>query len=122
MTHSNVFVTSRVRAAPPALDLLQSVLAVIQRASKELEHDVEPNDRALRDFLKSLRLAAYSISFKFREMRAAGLEAELARYATVILDAVETRVSEGVLEWALYKKDACVGFILVDSFPNNNAF
>lgn len=118
MTHPKVSSVFPARAAAPTFDLLQSVLAAIQRASKQLERDVEPNDRASRDFLKSLRLAAYSISFKFRELRAAGLGAELARYAAIILDAVEPRVSEGVLECAPCKVHACVGYILVESCSN----
>lgn len=76
----------------PELELVPQVLIVIQRATKLLERGMVKDDRALRDFLRSLRTAAYSISSIFRDQCDAGLEAKLVKYAVAILNAVESSV------------------------------
>lgn len=90
-----------------ALDLLPSVLAAIQRASKVLERDVNKDDRALLDGFNFLGLAASSLSLKLSMLRDAGLDAKLAAYALEILEAVEVSVCEEVLECAPSEVCAC---------------
>jgi hypothetical protein len=113
MTHSKALALSPVRATAPAMDLLPSVLTVIQRASKKLKHDVK-NDRASCDFYRRLQTATYSICSKYRDLRAAGLDADLENYTAVILDAVEeaveVKVCEGVLKRTTWK--VCVHLYL----------
>lgn len=101
MTHPKA--SARGHTARATLELLPSVLVVIQRASRVLEQDLARDDRPARDFLRSLRTAAYSISSIFRELRDTGLDRELEEYAVALLDAVEASLDTEALGRAAWK-------------------
>jgi hypothetical protein len=92
-----------LRRPKDRLDLLLLVLPTVQIITKSLESTLIREERSSREFLRTLRNAAFSLSFILQALKSAGFTVELVEYADRIMQCLEDVFDDSVTKLVAVK-------------------